>query len=59
NLEKPVDPYEGEILGVALGALFFYAPKAIGAKYPSLFERSNDPKDEWNHLAVLAYLATM
>ncbi|KAG8730142.1 hypothetical protein FRC11_007365 [Ceratobasidium sp. 423] len=39
NLEKPVDPYEGEIL--------------------ALFKRSNDPKDEQNHLAVLAYLATM
>ncbi|KDN33798.1 hypothetical protein RSAG8_13108, partial [Rhizoctonia solani AG-8 WAC10335] len=59
DLDGYVDPYEGGILPVALESLFFYGPKAIGAQYPSLFERSNDPKDERKHLAVLSYLATM
>ncbi|CUA67590.1 hypothetical protein RSOLAG22IIIB_13466 [Rhizoctonia solani] len=53
------DPYEGEILYIALKAMFFFGPKAIGAKYPALFRRSDDPKDERKYLAVLAYVATM
>ncbi|EUC56572.1 hypothetical protein RSOL_188090, partial [Rhizoctonia solani AG-3 Rhs1AP] len=56
----PADPYEGHILYIALESVFFWGPNAIGAKYPSLFRRSDEnPKDERKHLAVLAYLATM
>ncbi|CAE6533200.1 unnamed protein product [Rhizoctonia solani] len=59
DIDNLVDPYEGEILFMALESLFYYGPGAIGSKYPALFQRSNDAKDERKHLAVLAYLATM
>ncbi|EUC58990.1 hypothetical protein RSOL_289910, partial [Rhizoctonia solani AG-3 Rhs1AP] len=59
DLDDLADLYEGEIMYSALESMFFYGPKAIGSRYPSLFSRSNDPKDERKHLAVMAYLATM
>ncbi|KAG8731153.1 hypothetical protein FRC11_004921 [Ceratobasidium sp. 423] len=63
DMDKHVDPYEGKILFEALQAIFFWGPKAIGAKYPALFRRKEDDtkdlEEERKHLAVLAYLATM
>ncbi|CUA73491.1 hypothetical protein RSOLAG22IIIB_05341 [Rhizoctonia solani] len=60
EINDPADPYEGQILYIALESTFFSGPNSIGAKYPALFRRSEDnPKDERKHLAVLAYLATM
>jgi hypothetical protein len=54
------DPYEGQILFVAMESMFFWGPNAIGAKYLALFRKSkDDPRDKRKHLAVLAYIATM
>ncbi|KAJ1308232.1 hypothetical protein OPQ81_003947 [Rhizoctonia solani] len=39
--------------------MFFFGPKAIGAKYLALFQRSDAPKDKLKYLAMLAYVATM
>ncbi|KAJ1306454.1 hypothetical protein OPQ81_007457 [Rhizoctonia solani] len=57
--DKKVDPYEGEIMFIALKAMFFFRPKAIGPKYLGLFERSEELKDKLKYLAMLAYVATM
>ncbi|KDN33926.1 hypothetical protein RSAG8_12980, partial [Rhizoctonia solani AG-8 WAC10335] len=42
DIDNLVDPYEGEILRMALESLFFYGPEAIGSKYPTF-----SFADEW------------
>lgn len=59
NIKDNIDPYEGSIMPRALADTFFYAPTAVGAMYPGLFEKSDDHKHEQRHLNILAYLATM
>ncbi|KAG8682992.1 hypothetical protein FRC11_014110 [Ceratobasidium sp. 423] len=56
DMDKHVDPYEGKILFEALQAIFFWGPKAIGAKKE---DDTKDLEEEQKHLAMLAYLATM
>ncbi|KAJ1299281.1 hypothetical protein OPQ81_011866 [Rhizoctonia solani] len=57
--DKKVNPYKGEIMFIALKAMFFFGPKAIGPKYLGLFKRSKELKDKLKYLAVLAYVVTM
>ncbi|KAG8683607.1 hypothetical protein FRC11_013312 [Ceratobasidium sp. 423] len=41
-------------------SMFFHGSKSLGARYPGFFRRDDeDPKDEWKHLLVLVYVATM
>ncbi|KAG9118807.1 hypothetical protein FRC07_006497 [Ceratobasidium sp. 392] len=57
--ENDLGHYESEILPITLTALWFQNPTSLGARYPGLFEKTDNPADELKHLSIIAYMLTM